>query len=127
MGLFGDKIKTFEPLPADSKPMVSIELEGGDKVKMELYPDAAPQHVASFVDLVEKGYYDGLKFHRVVSGFVVQGGCPKGTGTGGPGYAVKAEFNSRPHFRDQRALLPTRRRRPTSWECCRSACSDVPR
>jgi peptidyl-prolyl cis-trans isomerase B (cyclophilin B) len=98
MGLFGDKIKTFEPLPADSKPVVRIDLDGGGKITMELYPDAAPQHVASFVDLVGKGYYDGLKFHRVVAGFVVQGGCPKGTGTGGPGYAVKAEFNARPHL-----------------------------
>jgi peptidylprolyl isomerase/peptidyl-prolyl cis-trans isomerase B (cyclophilin B) len=98
MGLFGDKIKTFEPLPADSKPQVSIELENGGQVLLELYPDAAPQHVASFVDLIEKGYYDGLTFHRVVPGFVAQGGCPKGTGTGGPGYALKAEFNARQHL-----------------------------
>lgn len=97
MGMFGDKIKTFEPLAADSKPVVTIELESG-KVVMELYPDTAPQHVASFIDLVEKNYYDGLNFHRVVPGFVAQGGCPKGTGTGGPGYAVKAEFNARPHL-----------------------------
>jgi len=98
MGLFGDKIKTFEPLPEGSKPLVSIELEKGGTVEMELYPDTAPQHVASFIDLIEKNYYDGLNFHRVVPGFVAQGGCPKGTGTGGPGYAVKAEFNARPHL-----------------------------
>ena len=98
MGMFGDKIKTFEPLAEGSKPMVEIQLEGGGKVVMELYPDTAPQHVASFVELIEKGYYDGLNFHRVVPGFVAQGGCPKGTGTGGPGYAVKAEFNARQHL-----------------------------
>jgi peptidyl-prolyl cis-trans isomerase B (cyclophilin B) len=98
MGIFGDKIKTFEALPADSKPVVKLDLASGGSIVMELYPDAAPQHVASFVDLIEKGYYDGLNFHRVVAGFVVQGGCPKGTGSGGPGYAIKAEFNSRPHL-----------------------------
>lgn len=98
MGLFGDKIKSFEPLAADSKPQVAIELESGGKIEIELYPDTAPQHVASFIDLIEKNYYDGLNFHRVVPGFVAQGGCPKGTGTGGPGYAVKAEFNARPHL-----------------------------
>ena len=98
MGMFGDKIKTFEPLPAEAKPVVTIELANVGNVVMELYPDTAPQHVASFIDLIEKGYYDGLNFHRVVPGFVAQGGCPKGTGTGGPGYAVKAEFNARPHL-----------------------------
>ena len=65
---------------------------------MELYPDVAPQHVASFVDLISKGFYDGLTFHRVVPGFVAQGGCPKGTGTGGPGYQLKAEFNAKQHL-----------------------------
>jgi peptidyl-prolyl cis-trans isomerase B (cyclophilin B) len=98
MGLFGDKLKTFEPLPADSKPQVVIELDNGGKIEIELYPDTAPQHVASFIDLIEKNYYDGLNFHRVVPGFVVQGGCPKGSGMGGPGYNVKAEFNARQHL-----------------------------
>ena len=90
-------MKTFEPLAAGAKPKVSIELEKG-VVELELYPESAPQHVASFLDLIAKGYYDGLNFHRVVPGFVVQGGCPKGTGTGGPGYTIKAEFNERQHL-----------------------------
>jgi peptidyl-prolyl cis-trans isomerase B (cyclophilin B) len=104
MGLFGEKVKTFEPLAEGAKPSVTLELEGGDKIEMELYPDAAPQHVASFIDLVDKGYYNGLNFHRVVPGFVVQGGCPKGTGSGGPGYSLKAEFNSRPHLSGSLAM-----------------------
>jgi peptidyl-prolyl cis-trans isomerase B (cyclophilin B) len=104
MGLFGDKLKTFEALPEGSKPLVSIELEGGGKIDLELYNDSAPQHVASFIDLIEKGYFNGLSFHRVVPGFVVQGGCPKGTGTGGPGYSLKAEFNARPHLSGSLAM-----------------------
>jgi peptidylprolyl isomerase/peptidyl-prolyl cis-trans isomerase B (cyclophilin B) len=91
-------IKTFEPLAADRKPKASITMKGGALIELELYPDSAPQHVASFVDLAEKGYYDGLTFHRVVPGFVAQGGCPEGTGSGGPGYRIKAEFNERPHL-----------------------------
>jgi peptidyl-prolyl cis-trans isomerase B (cyclophilin B) len=104
MGLFGDKLKTFEPLPENSKIQVTIELAEGGKIEMELYADSAPQHVASFVDLIDKGYYDGLNFHRVVPGFVVQGGCPKGTGSGGPGYNLKAEFNARPHLSGSLAM-----------------------
>src|SRR5260221_11644263 len=104
MGLFGEKTKTFEPLAAGDKPKVSIELEKGGQVEIELYPDAAPQHVASFLDLIGKGFYDGLNFHRVVPGFVVQGGCPKGTGTGGPGYQLKAEFNAHPHLSGSLAM-----------------------
>lgn len=97
MALFGDKMKTFEALPEGSKPTATIELASG-KVELELYPDVAPQHVASFVDLISKGFYDGLTWHRVVPGFVAQGGCPKGTGTGGPGYQIKAEFNAKQHL-----------------------------
>ena len=104
MGLFGEKIKKFEALPAGAKPKVAIALEKDGVIEIELYPDSAPQHVASFLDLVGKGYYDGLNFHRVVPGFVVQGGCPKGTGTGGPGYALKAEFNERPHLSGSLAM-----------------------
>jgi peptidylprolyl isomerase/peptidyl-prolyl cis-trans isomerase B (cyclophilin B) len=98
MGLFGDKIKEFSPLPEGAQPKISIELEKGGKVELELYPDVAPQHVASFLELIEKNFYDGLTFHRVIPGFVAQGGCPKGTGTGGPGYNVKAEFNAKQHL-----------------------------
>ncbi len=104
MGLFSDKPKTFTPLPDGAQPKVVLTLGNGSTIEMELYPDSAPQHVASFLDLISKGYYDGLTFHRVVPGFVVQGGCPKGTGTGGPGYELKAEFNERPHLSGSLAM-----------------------
>jgi peptidyl-prolyl cis-trans isomerase B (cyclophilin B) len=104
MGLFGEKLKSFEALPEGAQPKVSIELEKGGKIEMELYPDVAPQHVASFLDLISKGFYDGLLFHRVVPGFVVQGGCPKGSGIGGPGYRIKAEFNAKPHLSGSLAM-----------------------
>jgi peptidylprolyl isomerase/peptidyl-prolyl cis-trans isomerase B (cyclophilin B) len=100
-------LKTFEPLPAGAKPVVSIELENGGVIKLELYPDVAPNHCASMVDLIKKGYYDGLSFHRVVPGFVVQGGCPQGNGSGGPGYKLKAEFNDRPHLTGTLAMART--------------------
>jgi peptidylprolyl isomerase/peptidyl-prolyl cis-trans isomerase B (cyclophilin B) len=100
-------LKTFEPLPAGSRPLVDIELENGGRIKLELYPDEAPNHCAAFVDLIKKGYYDGLGFHRVVAGFVVQGGCPKGNGSGGPGYKLKAEFNERPHLTGTLAMART--------------------
>lgn len=68
-------------------------MENGDVMKAELYPDIAPNTVNNFISLVGKGYYDGLIFHRVISGFMIQGGCPDGTGTGGPGYNIKGEFS----------------------------------
>ena len=73
-------------------PIVTIEMEDGGKIVAELYPDLAPISVNNFISLVKKGFYDGLIFHRVISGFMIQGGCPKGTGTGGPGYCIKGEF-----------------------------------
>ena len=82
---------------------VSIETSYG-KIVLELYPDVAPQHVASFKSLIAKGFYDGLTFHRVEPGFVVQGGDPTGTGMGGPGYNVPAEFNDKPHLRGTLAM-----------------------
>lgn len=100
-------LKTFEPLKEGAKPVVSITLENGGVIKLELYPDAAPNHCAAMVDLIQKGYYDGLSFHRVVPGFVVQGGCPKGNGSGGPGYKLKAEFNERPHLTGTLAMART--------------------
>jgi peptidylprolyl isomerase/peptidyl-prolyl cis-trans isomerase B (cyclophilin B) len=100
-------LKTFEPLPAGSKPVVGIELENGGRIRVELYPDDAPNHCAAFVDLIKKGYYDGLSFHRVVEGFVVQGGCPQGNGSGGPGYKLKAEFNEKPHLTGTLAMART--------------------
>ena len=72
--------------------MVIIELENGAKIELELYPDKAPITCANFEKLVKEGFYNGLIFHRVISGFMIQGGCPQGTGTGGPGYQIKGEF-----------------------------------
>ncbi len=72
--------------------MVTITMENGGQIKLELYPEQAPITVANFEKLVKEGFYDGLIFHRVIRGFMIQGGCPKGTGTGGPGYQIKGEF-----------------------------------
>jgi len=76
------------------KPIVTIEMESGGIIKAELYPDVAPITVENFISLIEKGFYNGLTFHRNIPGFVIQGGCPQGTGTGGPGYTIKGEFSS---------------------------------
>ena len=73
-------------------PIVTIEMQDGGVIKAELYPEIAPNTVANFVNLVEKGFYDGLIFHRVIPGFMIQGGDPQGTGMGGPGYTIKGEF-----------------------------------
>ena len=73
-------------------PVITIEMENGGIIKAELYPDIAPNTVNNFLSLVKKGFYDGLIFHRVIPGFMIQGGCPKGTGMGGPGYRIKGEF-----------------------------------
>ena len=75
-------------------PIVTITMENGGVIKAELYPEIAPNTVNNFVDLVNRGFYDGLIFHRVIPGFMVQGGCPEGTGMGGPGYSIKGEFTS---------------------------------
>ena len=75
-----------------SNPIVTIEMENGGVIKAELYPEIAPNTVANFVSLVESGFYDGLIFHRVIPGFMIQGGDPQGTGMGGPGYSIKGEF-----------------------------------
>ena len=74
--------------------MVIIEMENGKKIEIELDAKSAPNTAANFKSLVSKGFYDGLCFHRVIEGFMIQGGCPKGTGTGGPGYSIKGEFSS---------------------------------
>ena len=76
-----------------ANPIVTITMENGDVMKAELYPEIAPNTVKNFVSLVSKGYYDGLIFHRVIKGFMIQGGCPEGTGMGGPGYSIKGEFS----------------------------------
>ena len=75
-------------------PIVTIEMEDGGKIVAELYPDLAPISVNNFISLVKKGFYDGLIFHRVISGFMIQGGDPQGIGIGGPGYCIKGEFKS---------------------------------
>lgn len=74
-------------------PVITIEMENGDIIKAELYPEVAPNTVNNFLSLVNKGFYDGLIFHRVIRGFMIQGGCPEGTGMGGPGYSIKGEFS----------------------------------
>ncbi len=96
-------------IPADvqlekaTNPVIKISTEKGDMI-LELFPDSAPKHVESMLNLIKKGFYNGLKFHRVVPNFVIQGGCPRGDGTGGPGYNVKAEFNSRKHLKGTLAM-----------------------
>lgn len=75
-----------------SNPIVTIEMENGDKIKVELYPEVAPNTVNNFISLVKSGFYNGTIFHRVIRGFMIQGGDPEGTGMGGPGYHIKGEF-----------------------------------
>ena len=75
-------------------PVVTIEMNNGKKIEIELYPEVAPNTVANFVSLVSKGFYNGTIFHRVIPGFMIQGGDPNGTGMGGPGYSIKGEFSS---------------------------------
>ncbi|MBO8127411.1 MAG: peptidylprolyl isomerase [Firmicutes bacterium] len=77
-----------------ANPLVTIELESGGVIKAELYPEKAPNTVNNFISLIQKGFYDGLTFHRVIPGFMIQGGDPRGDGTGGPGYRIKGEFAS---------------------------------
>ena len=76
-----------------SNPIVTITMENGDVMKAELYPETAPNTVNNFISLVRKGFYDGLGFHRIISGFMIQGGDPAGNGTGGPGYSIRGEFS----------------------------------
>ncbi|MBB6214656.1 peptidyl-prolyl cis-trans isomerase B (cyclophilin B) [Anaerosolibacter carboniphilus] len=77
-----------------SNPIVTITMESGNEIKVELYPEVAPNTVNNFISLVKKGFYNGLIFHRVIPGFMIQGGCPQGAGIGGPGYSIKGEFSS---------------------------------
>lgn len=74
-------------------PIVTINMENGGVIKAELYPEIAPNTVRNFIDLINRGFYDGIIFHRVIPGFMIQGGCPEGTGIGGPGYSIKGEFS----------------------------------
>ncbi len=77
-----------------ANPIATIEMENGKTIKVELRPDVAPISVANFISLANKGFYNGLIFHRVIKDFMIQGGCPKGNGTGGPGYCIKGEFSA---------------------------------
>jgi peptidyl-prolyl cis-trans isomerase B (cyclophilin B) len=86
------------------KQTAVITLDTGKQVRIEFFPQDAPKTVENFVTLAKKGFYNGLSFHRVVADFVVQGGCPKGDGTGGPGYQIKAEFNKQKHLRGSVAM-----------------------
>ena len=76
-----------------TNPVVTITMDNGDVMKAELYPEVAPNTVNNFISLINKGFYDGKIFHRVISGFMIQGGCPNGNGMGGPGYCIKGEFS----------------------------------
>jgi peptidyl-prolyl cis-trans isomerase B (cyclophilin B) len=78
----------------NNNPIATIEMENGDIMKLELYPDIAPNTVKNFISLASKGFYDGVIFHRVIPGFMIQGGDPQGVGIGGPGYGIKGEFKS---------------------------------
>ena len=89
---------------ANTNPVVTITMENGDVMKAELYPEIAPNTVNNFISLVKKGFYDGLIFHRVINGFMIQGGCPLGTGTGGPGYTIKCETSAPKQYHDRGVL-----------------------
>lgn len=91
------------PVEKSTNPVICISTDKGD-MYLEMFPDVAPEHVKSMLALIKKGFYNGLIFHRVVPGFVIQGGCPNGTGTGDAGYKLKAEFNSRKHLKGTLAM-----------------------
>ena len=82
------------------RPEITITMENGKEIKLELYPEKAENTVKNFIELAESGYYDGLKFHRVIKGFMIQGGCPDGTGMGDPGYSIKGEFSTNGYDND---------------------------
>ena len=85
-----------------ANPIVTFEMENGDIMKAELYPEIAPNTANNVISLVQNGFYDGLIFHRVIRGFMIQGGCPDGTGMGGPGYTIKGEFSQNGFANDLR-------------------------
>lgn len=101
---------------------LTFTLDGGDVV-IKLRPDLAPQHVARITELVEEGFYDGKLFHRVIDGFVAQGGCPKGNGTGGTGRKIPAEFSAEPHVRGTMSMARTMD--PDSADCQFFICLDA--
>ncbi len=107
-----------EMVVISSNPVVTIEMENGGKMVAELYPEVAPNTVNNFISLVSSGFYDGIIFHRVIPGFMIQGGCPMGKGMGGPGYSIRGEFkgngfeNNLPH--DRGVLSMARTSQPNS-------------
>lgn len=89
-------------------PVVTMEINNGGIIKIELFPEIAPNTVNNFIHLVNKGFYDGLTFHRVIPGFMIQGGCPEGTGMGGPGYGIKGEFSGngvKNHLKHEKGVI----------------------
>ncbi len=101
-----------------TNPVVTIEMDSGSVIKAELYPEVAPNTVNNFISLIQSGFYDGLTFHRVIPGFMIQGGCPQGTGMGGPGYVIRGEFSAN-RFKndlqhDRGVLSMARSQRPDS-------------
>jgi peptidyl-prolyl cis-trans isomerase B (cyclophilin B) len=108
----------MKELCMNSNPVVTIEMEDGGTVTVELYPETAPNTVNNFINLVSKGYYDGLIFHRVIPGFMIQAGCPQGAGTGGPGYTIKGEFSlngfTNPLIHDRGVISMARTNNPDS-------------
>lgn len=92
--------QAIEKVETDAKPLVTMKMADGGEVQIELYPEVAPNTVNNFIDLIEDGYYDGLIFHRVIKDFMIQGGDPEGTGTGGPGYSIPGEFSSNGYDND---------------------------
>lgn len=107
---------------ADTEKKLVFTLEGGD-VTIKLRPDLAPKHVERICKLAESGFYDGLKFHRVIDGFVAQGGCPKGTGTGGTGQKIPGEFSKEKHVRGTMSMARTSD--PNSADCQFFICLDA--
>lgn len=99
-------------------PIATFELENGSVIKAELYPEAAPNTVRNFISLANGGFYDGLIFHRIIKDFMIQGGCPQGTGTGGPGYGIRGEFEangfSNPLHHESGVLSMARAQSPNS-------------
>lgn len=102
----------IEALGIKENPIATLEMADGSKIVIELYPEIAPNTVCNFIELANSGYYDGLIFHRCIPGFMIQGGCPEGTGSGGPGYAIKGEFTNNGFKNDlkhERGVISTAR------------------
>lgn len=97
--MFGKKARKADVDPATLAGVTAVIETSVGSMELEFLPGKAPGHVGNFVELAEKGFYDGTVFHRTIPGFMIQGGCPQGTGTGGPGYMIAAEFNDTPHVR----------------------------